>query len=249
MRTNLSTPLLFLVREIGLSIRQLQLLCTKWELLRCFIKLLPVCVIITQWWKKQDFKDSKTKTWPSPHVWLFFTGGWPLVWQTERKWSIWPCLSPSKKYIPPSVPVFVSAGRAYPSLWFKAMGLILISGADCITYLLQHFSFFHTQAFFITPRLCLSLSGHPASGVAYPDDMLRTIQERKEEKSFLITLCWIDHSTDWAGCNSQRRAPRVLGTERRLAYGNVKTKHVSSQSHSQDHTAMYSFWHFSTGCF
>lgn len=116
-------------------------------------------------------------------------------------------------------------------------------------YLLHHFSFFHTQAFFITQCLCLFLSGHLASGVAYPDDMLRTIQERKEEKSFLITLCWIDHSTDWAGCNSQRWAPRVLGTERSLAYGNVKTKHVSSQSHSQDHTAIYSFWHFSTGCF
>lgn len=90
--------------------------------------------------KRKKVHHPRTRIWPSPHVWLFFTGRWPLLWQTERKWSIWPCLSLSRKYIPPSVPVFVAAGRAYPSLCFKAMGLILIPGAGCITHLLYHFS-------------------------------------------------------------------------------------------------------------
>lgn len=140
--------------------------------------------------KKNSTPPQRVRTWPSPHVWLFFTQGWPLLWQTEWKWSIWPCLSLSRKYIPPSAPVFVAAGRAYPSLCFKAMGLILIPGADCITHFFHHFfsltpcflihlylshTYIPTKAFLITPFFCSFLSGHLALGVTYKDDMLGTI--------------------------------------------------------------------------
>lgn len=127
-----------------------------------------------------------SRTWPSPHVWLFFTGGWPLLWQIEQKWSIWPCLSLSRKYIPPSVPAFVAAGRVYPSLCFKAMGLILITGAgyiiSCTNFLSYSFLSYsiistphllhsarHTRPFFNIPFFfffCFFLNGHLVSGVA-----------------------------------------------------------------------------------
>lgn len=42
----------------------------------------------------------------------------------------------------------------------------------------------HTKAFFITPSLCFFLSGQLANCVAFPDDILKTIQERKKKSAF-----------------------------------------------------------------
>lgn len=80
----------------------------------------------------------------------------------------------------------------------------------------------HRHKLFITPSCCFFRTGHLASSVAYPDNMFRTIQERKKKSAFwepsagLITVAIEQDVTDRNG--HQSSASRDLKEQREMLH-------------------------------